>query len=161
MGYYDGNTVTALWNYAQQYAMSDNYFGTEFGTTVMGHINLVLGDTHQTNIVSNADISNGSIIANINPPTSLDDCSSGTAVQMTSKNVGDLLNAQGISWGWFYGDFAATSSAGVIPATCDANYNPHYDPFQYYALRRTLIICRPLRSARSARPLTRPTISTT
>ncbi len=133
MGYYDGNTVTALWNYAQQYAMSDNYFGTEFGTTVMGHINLVSGDTHQTNVASNADIANGSIIANINPPTSLDDCSSGTAVQMTSKNVGDLLNAQGITWGWFYGDFAATSASGVTPATCDANYNPNYDPFQYYA----------------------------
>ncbi len=24
MGYYDGNTVTALWNYAQNFAMSDN-----------------------------------------------------------------------------------------------------------------------------------------
>jgi phospholipase C len=31
MGYYDGNTVTALWNYAQQYAMNDNFFGTTFG----------------------------------------------------------------------------------------------------------------------------------
>src|SRR5579863_307672 len=30
MGYYDGNTVTALWNYAQHYAMSDNFFDTEF-----------------------------------------------------------------------------------------------------------------------------------
>jgi phospholipase C len=133
MGYYDGNTVTALWNYAQRYAMSDNFFGTEFGTTVMGHLNLVSGDTHQTNVASNADIVNGSVIANINPPTSLDDCSSGTSVEMTSKNVGDLLNAQGITWGWFYGDFGATSTTGVTPATCDANYNPHYDPFQYYA----------------------------
>ncbi len=26
MGYYDGNTVTALWNYAQHFAMSDNFF---------------------------------------------------------------------------------------------------------------------------------------
>ena len=25
MGYYDGNTVTALWNYAQRFAMSDNF----------------------------------------------------------------------------------------------------------------------------------------
>ena len=33
MGYYDGNTVTALWNYAQNYAMSDNFFDTEFGVT--------------------------------------------------------------------------------------------------------------------------------
>ncbi len=29
MGYYDGNTVTALWNYAQHFAMSDNSFGTD------------------------------------------------------------------------------------------------------------------------------------
>ena len=25
MGYFDGNTVTALWNYAQHYAISDNF----------------------------------------------------------------------------------------------------------------------------------------
>ena len=31
MGYFDGNTVTALWNYAQHFAMSDNSFGTTFG----------------------------------------------------------------------------------------------------------------------------------
>ena len=31
MGYYDGNTVTALWNYAQHFAMSDNSFETTFG----------------------------------------------------------------------------------------------------------------------------------
>ena len=30
MGYYDGNTVTALWNYAQHFAMSDNSYGTNF-----------------------------------------------------------------------------------------------------------------------------------
>src|SRR5262249_52976023 len=28
MDYYDGNTVTAMWNYAQHYAMSDNSFDT-------------------------------------------------------------------------------------------------------------------------------------
>jgi phospholipase C len=131
MGYYDGNTVTALWNYAQQYAMSDNVFATEFGTTVMGHINLISGLTHQTNITSNADIANGSIIANINPAAALDDCTSGLTVAMTSKNVGDLLNARGVTWGWFYGDFAATGFVGGT-AQCDANYNPHYDPFMYY-----------------------------
>src|SRR5438309_9222424 len=31
MGYYDGNTVTALWNYAQHFAMSDTFFNTTFG----------------------------------------------------------------------------------------------------------------------------------
>ena len=31
MDYFDGNTVTALWNYAQHFAMSDNSFGTTLG----------------------------------------------------------------------------------------------------------------------------------
>jgi phospholipase C len=52
MGCYDGNTVTAMWNYAQHFAMSDNFFDTEFGTTVMGHLNLISGQTHQTSVSS-------------------------------------------------------------------------------------------------------------
>jgi phospholipase C len=31
MNYYDGNTVTGLWKYAQNFSMSDNSFGTTFG----------------------------------------------------------------------------------------------------------------------------------
>src|SRR4029077_4201827 len=40
MGYFDGNTVTALWNYAQKFAMSDNSFGTTFGPSTPGLMNL-------------------------------------------------------------------------------------------------------------------------
>src|SRR5262249_40219738 len=43
MGYYDGNTVTALWNYAQHYAMSDNFYSTTFGPSTLGALNLVSG----------------------------------------------------------------------------------------------------------------------
>src|ERR1700693_6050200 len=31
MAYYDGNTVTAMWSYAQGFSMNDNSFGTTFG----------------------------------------------------------------------------------------------------------------------------------
>jgi phospholipase C len=31
MGYFDGNTVTALWNYAQHFSMNDNFFASTFG----------------------------------------------------------------------------------------------------------------------------------
>jgi phospholipase C len=131
MGYYDGNTVTALWNYAQNFAMSDNFFATTFGTTVMGHLNLLSGQTHQTNTDSIAGIiSNGSVIANLDPVA--DDCTTGKIVQMTGKNVGDLLNAKGITWGWFYADFDAASMAANGTATCTSLYNPHYAPFQYW-----------------------------
>ena len=42
MGYYDGNTVTGLWNYAQNFAMSDSFFGSNFGPSTPGAINLVV-----------------------------------------------------------------------------------------------------------------------
>ncbi len=41
MGYYDGNTVTALWQYAQHFAMNDNSFGTTFGPSTPGALNLI------------------------------------------------------------------------------------------------------------------------
>ena len=44
MGYFDGNTVTALWNYAQHFALSDNFFATMSGQSTRGALNLVAGD---------------------------------------------------------------------------------------------------------------------
>jgi phospholipase C len=133
MGYYDGNTVTALWNYAQHFAMSDNFFDSEFGTTVMGHLNLISGQTHETSVQTiSGKVANGSVIANVE--AGFDDCvttANGTPVQMTSANVGDLLNAKGISWGWFYADFPQSANSQPI-TSCPSTYNSHYDPFQYY-----------------------------
>src|ERR1700743_3476928 len=54
MGYYDGNTVTALWNYAQRYAMSDNSYDTNFGPSTPGAINLISGQTNGITDQSNA-----------------------------------------------------------------------------------------------------------
>ena len=45
MDYYDGNTVTGLWNYAQHFAMSDNFYDTEFGPSTPGALNLISGQT--------------------------------------------------------------------------------------------------------------------
>ncbi len=103
MGYYDGNTVTALWNYAQHYAMSDNFFGTEFGTTVMGHLNLISGQTHGATAGPNSisikkSVVNGSVIANIDP--AWDDCSTPTTsatIQMPGRNVGNLLSSANVT----------------------------------------------------------------
>jgi phospholipase C len=46
LGYFDGNTLTALWNYAQHFAMSDNSYSTTFGPSTPGAINLVSGQTN-------------------------------------------------------------------------------------------------------------------
>jgi len=146
MDYYDGNTVTALWNYAQHFAMSDNSYDTEFGPSTPGALNLISGQTHGVTVTptgaTNAPVDNGTIYSDIDP--TYDDCSAaGTTVAMTGTNVGDLLNSKGITWGWFEGGFAPSSVTNGV-ATCatshtnvaggsSKDYIPHHEPFQYYA----------------------------
>src|SRR5215469_1444745 len=145
MDYYDGNTVTALWNYAQHFAMSDNSFSSTFGPSTPGALNLISGQTHgaTTPDVANT-IANGTIIGDPRPLN--DDCSPATstktALSNNNKNVGDLLNAQDITWGWFQGGFkpssvvngvavCATAHTNIAGATV-TDYIPHHEPFQYY-----------------------------
>jgi phospholipase C len=52
MDYYDGNTVTALWNYAQNFALNDNAFGTTFGPSTPGALNVVSGLGGPAEVVS-------------------------------------------------------------------------------------------------------------
>ncbi|OMH37089.1 phospholipase C [Tersicoccus sp. Bi-70] len=166
MDYYDGNTVTGLWNYAQHYAMSDNHFSTTFGPSTPGALNLVSGQTHGVKeftatgqpvtptasdyTVRQPDATGTGTVIN-DPDPVYDDCSNSshtktnTLAGMTGRNVGDLLNARGVSWGWFQGGFAPTTPAsGTTPAACLAShtnaagasvvdYSPHHQPFQYYA----------------------------
>jgi phospholipase C len=142
MGFFDGNTVTALWNYAKHFALSDNFFGTVFGPSAPGAINLVSGQTHgATPDTLPGDVSNGTIIGDVNP--AFDDCSNGDTASLSGLNVGDLLNAHGVTWGWFQGGFAPTSTTDGV-ADCASShvniagkdvtdYTAHHEPFQYYA----------------------------
>lgn len=161
MDYFDGNTVTGLWNYAQHFAMSDNSYGTTFGPSTPGALNLVSGQTHgvfsvdpvthrktarpDPYAVTAPDV-NG-IGTEINDPDpAYDDCSSAKYPQaaMTGRNVGDLLNAGRVSWGWFQGGFRPTTPAmSSAPAACasvhanvggisETDYVPHREPFNYY-----------------------------
>ena len=152
MGYYDGNTVTAMWNYAQHYAMSDHSFSTTFGPSTPGALNLISG---QTNGVINAVNPGTAVVADgsggftdINDADPAGDICSSTSknFSMSGKNIGDLLNAANVTWGFFEGGFdltitnsngttgCARSTAAVNipghPATAD--YIPHHQPFQYY-----------------------------
>ena len=113
MDYYDGNTVTAMWNYAQYFSLNDNSYGTTFGPSTPGAINLVSGQTHGASPSPVPGVvSNGTDIGDTDP--TYDACSSktGTTISMSGQNVGDLLNAKGITWGWFEGGFAPTSGSG-------------------------------------------------
>lgn len=147
MGYYDGNTVTALWNYAQNYALSDASFGSTFGPSAPGHINLVSG---QTGGATTPDIpgavENGVLFGTAQ--AHLDECGAraGGLSYGAAPNIGTLLSAKGVSWGYFMGGFRPTGSnaGGAVCGTTHANvgggmvtdYVAHHQPFQYYDATR-------------------------
>jgi phospholipase C len=118
MNYYDGNTVTGLWNYAQNFAMSDNSFGTTFGPSAPGAINLASGDTGGVGKMINGSATDGDTVPDGQGGHTLvsdaqpyfDDCSTRDAVSLNGKNIGNELNAAHLSWGWFQGGFRPTTS---------------------------------------------------
>jgi phospholipase C len=128
--------------------MSDNSYGTNFGPSTVGALNLISGQTHgvttETPNVAN-NVAMGTVIGDPRPPAALDDCTIATAAkaQMTGTNVGDLLNQQGVTWGWFQGGFkpSAVVNGKAVCQTAHQNiagatvtdYIPHHEPFQYFA----------------------------
>ncbi len=143
--YFDGNTVTALWNYAQNFSLNDNSFGTTFGPSHIGALNLVSGQTHgmvTTGDVPEGKIVDGTMVGNIEPTS--DDCPvSPVSASMTGKNIGNLLDAKHVSWGFFSDGFRPTSRLADGTAVCgktatsrsgitDTVYDSGNESFQYY-----------------------------
>ena len=181
MGYFDGNTVTAMWNYAQHYAMSDNSYGTMFGPSAVGALNLIAGTTATATLFPTkpngaaasaaGSIANGSNTGPVigDPRPAGDECvltnpglQTTTMVSLVGPNVGDLLNAKNITWGWFQGGFAPTGFNAKGQAICAAHhaglagddavetvgdYIPHHEPFQYYTSTQNLHHVQPSNAA--------------
>jgi len=168
MAYYDGNTVSALWGWAQQYAMNDNSWSTVFGPSTPGAINLISGQTNgfasfnkdpsmmSTSHVVADGAGDWTLIGDTDP---VGDVCSTAADQNTfkGKNIGDLMNSQHVSWGWFEGGFDLTLTNANMTTGCarstpqtvagatstSTDYIPHHAPFQYYASTANLTHARP------------------
>jgi phospholipase C len=161
MDYYDGNTVTGLWNLAQHFTLNDNFYGTQFGPSTPGALNVISGQTNgavaeggtSSNVVAgtmNGDAepyfdqcSNASTPLSSTPlPGSGALAPGGVTGQMTGPNIGNLLNNKGLTWGWFQGGFTPSSFSGGRPicgtshtnvgGAVVADYSEHHEPFQYY-----------------------------
>jgi phospholipase C len=158
MGYFDGNTVTALWRYAQHFAMNDNAYTDTYGPSTIGALNVAAAQTNGMTIVATtkqpstlekpsyyiADGQGGyTMISDVDP--AYDVCSDPQDhVLMSGKNIGDLLNDAGVSWGGFMGGFDlqaknANGTAGCKRSTHSqvvgaevVDYIPHHNWFQYY-----------------------------
>jgi phospholipase C len=186
MGYYDGTTVTALWNYSQAFSMNDNAYTSQFGPSTPGAINLISGQTNGFSATLNLIPGTTGVQPGTCTPSSTNSCttSAGTAipdgqggftlvgdadpigdvcstgtveVSMAGKNIGDLLNAQNVTWGWFMGGFNLNAQPNPngsfgcnrnTPGTqgnyeTDPDYIQHHQPFQYYKTTQNLKHLRP------------------
>lgn len=149
MGYFDGNTVTAMWNYAQNYSLSDNAYTDSYGPSTPGAINVISGQTNgvQPIIGNGGTVADGqggfTMTGDVDP--GFDVCSStSSASVLTGKNIGDLLNAANLTWGGFAGGFnlqtvnpngttgCKRSTFGAVVGGNVTDYIPHHIWFQYY-----------------------------
>jgi phospholipase C len=157
MGYFDGNTVTAMWNYAQHFAMSDNAYGDQYGPSTPGALTLISGQTNGLSLVVMPETrvsfavpdGAGGLTIISDPDPGRDTCAAQATkdaqVGMLGRTIGDLLNDASVSWGWFQGGFDLTvanpnGSTGCVRSTYSEitkfdvrDYVPHHEPFQYYA----------------------------
>jgi len=152
LGYYDGNTVTALWNYAQHYAMSDNSYGTSFGPSTPGLLNLVAGTTFAGTVANGKSPSGniaggaatGAVIGDPDPAGDICSAPGRAQITMSGLNVGDLLNRAGVTWGSFMGGFDdCTHVSTGITGLSTADYIPHHAFFQYWDSTRNPNHTRP------------------
>ncbi|HEY3909268.1 MAG TPA: alkaline phosphatase family protein [Stellaceae bacterium] len=159
MGYFDGNTVTALWRYAQHFALSDNAYADTYGPSTPGALEVVAGQTNGMQIVATTkkpfssakysyyiDDGDGGLTMINDVDPGHDICSNRKdQVMMAGRNIGDLLNRAGIAWGGFMGGFdlaaknpngttgCSRSTYSTVVHTKIADYIPHHNWFQYHA----------------------------
>jgi phospholipase C len=161
--------------------MNDNAYTTQFGPSTPGALNLVAGQT--SGVTATLNVFNTSTT----PPTLrfptheawaegahiqsniteigdgdplLDICSNPNLDQVTmaTRNIGDLLNDAGITWGAFMGGFdlsvinpngttgcnrQTNPAAPGSPAFTSVDYIPHHAWFQYFASTRNTSHARP------------------
>jgi len=119
-----------------------------FGPSTPGALNVVAGTTNGGAGATSGTVPDGqggfTLINDSDPAGDACDASATGDLQMTGKNIGDLLNASNITWGGFMGGFDRTATnangtTGCARSTVSPNTNrtvvdyvPHHAWFQYY-----------------------------
>ncbi|TCK34422.1 phospholipase C [Paraburkholderia sp. BL8N3] len=169
LGFFDGNTVTALWNYAQTFAMNQNAYTDTYGPSTPGALEVISGQNHGVLLSGGTSSSNAipdgqgggafTIVGDLDPTGDVCTLAAKSAptgaMSSSNKNIGDLLNAKGITWGGFMGGFnlqtvnpngttgcSRSTFSQVLNAT-KTDYVQHHAWFQYYASTANLAHTRP------------------
>jgi phospholipase C len=148
MGYYD-LSKTALWQYAKEFTLADNFFQAAYGGSFLNHQWLICACTPEFKDAPaelrqwKSDAAMGKIIKD--PAVTADGFAVGT-IQPTyppfdskyaenrlppqyQPTIGDRLSEKGISWAWYAGGWDNV----IANKETDDNFQYHHQPFLYYA----------------------------
>ncbi len=148
MGYYNLSD-TALWNYAKEYTLADNFFQAAFGGSFLNHQWLICACTPvfkdapdklrqwKNNPATGQPTSDPSVtedgyaVGSIQPhfaPFDADRPENRLPPQ-NQPTIGDRLSDKAISWAWYAGGW----DNAVVGRKTDDHFQFHHQPFVYYA----------------------------
>ena len=174
MGYYDGNTVTAFWNYAQRFSMSDDTFGTTYGPSTRGRAQPGLRADARRDVYGQIEVRRQRNAHRRHRPVVRGLHEEANRVGMSGPNIGDLLTGArrhvGLVPGRLQPDRRSAYGGTAICATQAHEQRrrrrapttrPHHEPFQYYASTSNPHHLPPTQRCGHRHEPTRPTTSTT
>jgi phospholipase C len=147
MGHYD-LSQTALWQYAKEFTLADNFFQAAYGGSFLNHQWLICACTPEFKNASEElkvwkiDKNTGKITKD---PTVTQDDYAVNSLQphyapydlkhdekrlppQTHATIGDRLSEKGISWAWYSGGW----NDAVANKDTGENFQFHHQPFVYY-----------------------------
>jgi len=146
MGYNDGSKL-ALWKYAKEYVLADNFFHAAFGGSYLNHFWTICACTPRfekapDSMRSTFDdkghftkdgqvLPDGSSVntsftvftphpANAKPET--------LVPPQTQRTIGDALSEKGVSWAWYSGGWN-----DALAGKPSGDFQYHHQPFAYFA----------------------------
>jgi phospholipase C len=148
LGYHDMRQ-SALWHYAKEYTLCDNFFAAAFGGSFLNHQWLIAARTPYVGSESNLsryELSpDGTVVHDgiltpdgyavntvqpLNPPYKAKYSDPKMRLQpLVYDTIGDRLSDKNISWSWYSGgyDDAVAGNGDII------NYQYHHNPFLYFS----------------------------
>ena len=148
MGYYDLSN-TALWRYATEFTLADNFFQSAFGGSFLNHQWLICACTPEFKEAPNelrqwkvdsltgrftkdpTVTEDGYVVGTIQPyyPPFDSANADNRLPPLYYKTIGDKLSEKGISWVWYAGGW----DNAVAEKENNDNFQYHHQPFIYYA----------------------------
>ena len=148
MGYYD-LSGTALWEYAKEFTLADNFFQAAFGGSFLNHQWLICACTpefkdapEELKTWKNDSLTDkptkdptvtkdGYAVGTIQPfyPPFDSEHAENRLPPQYQATIGDRLSEKGVSWAWYSGGW----NNAVAERKTDDNFQYHHQPFVYYA----------------------------